>query len=382
MHTLAQLVAPGSLEVFLDHFAAKTRWLLRADAAERAQALLPWSEIDRLIAAHGIPADWLSVQLNKNTADPRMYRDERSRLLRSDRLQELAAQGASFVIPGISELIPPIAALSAAIERQLGVAVSVNCYVSFGSHSAFLSHHDGHDVLVLQVHGAKLWRCYGADVASPLKGGQYASDRAVLWEDTLRPGDVLYLPRGEIHAAVPAQPPSVHLTFGIKELTGVDFIKWLGDKAGRDVVFRQDLAKGAPADRHQSRETELKAALHALIDATPVVEFLADDDRKRPLRAVAAFDFAHRLRADSVLVSALRRKLDLEIENDDEIKIEIGGNPIRLAALARRALDAATARDRVTFAALAAALGRDTEDRDLIASLTVLARNALIEIVA
>jgi hypothetical protein len=381
MHTLAQLIAPAPLEVFLDHFAAKTRWLVRTDTPQRAQSLLPWSEIDRLIAAHGIPPDWLSVKLNKNAAEPRMYRDEKSRLLRTDRLQELAAQGASFVIPAICELVPPIAELGVAIERRLGVTVSVNCYVSFGRHSAFLSHHDGHDVVVLQVHGSKHWRGYGVEVPAPLKGGQYGSERPVLWEDTLRRGDVLYLPRGEIHAAVPDQPPSVHLTFGIRESTGVDFIKWLGDQAGRDTVFRCDLAKNAPADPHESREAELKAALHALIDATPVADFLADDDRKRPLRSVAAFDFAHRLRPDSILVSALRRKLDLQTEDDGEIKIEIGGNPIRLAALARRALEAATSRDRLTFSTLAALLGRDTEDRELVESLTALARNALIEIV-
>lgn len=230
MQTLAELFAPESLDDFFEHFAAKTRWLLRAAAPQRAQCLLPWSEIDRLIAAHGIPPDWLSVMLNKNTAEPRMYRDDKLRQLRADRLQELAAQGASFVIPGISELVPPIAELSAAVERRLGTAVNVNCYVSFGPHSAFLSHHDGHDVVVLQVHGFKHWRCYGVDVIAPIKGGQYGSNRPVVWEDVLRPGDVLYLPRGEIHAAVPEQPPSVHLTFGIREATGVDYIKWLGDR--------------------------------------------------------------------------------------------------------------------------------------------------------
>lgn len=380
MRTLAELVSPGSLEAFLEHFASKKRWLVRADVPERAQPLLPWSEIDRLIAARGIPADWLAVKLNKNTAEPRMYRDDKCRALRADRLQELAAQGASFVIPSISELVKPIAELTAAIERRLAVAVNVNCYVSFGRHSAFLSHHDGHDVVVLQVHGSKHWRGYGVDIVAPIKGGEHSSDASAIWEDVLNPGDVLYLPRGEIHAAVPEHPPSVHLTFGIKEPTGVDFIKWLSDRASQEVVFRRDLGKGSQAERQQSREIELKAALHALIDTTPLTEFLADDDRKRPLRSVAAFDFTHRLSPDSVLVSALRRKIDLETADEDEIKLEIGGNSIRLSALARRALDVATDRDRVTFPTLAALLGRDTADRELIESLDVLARNALIEI--
>ena len=59
-----------------------------------------------------------------------------------------------------------------------------------------------------------------------------------------------------------------------------------------------------------------------------------------------------------MLVSALRRKIDLETADEDEIKLEIGGNSIRLSALARRALDVATDRDRVTFPTLAALLGR------------------------
>lgn len=380
--TLAELVAPADVDVFLQHFITNTRWFASADAPARASSLLPWSEIDRLIANHGAPPEQIRVVVNRNEAERSMYRDEKSGALRANALQELAAQGATVVINGISNLVPQIAELAASIERQLSHRVNVNCYISFGRHSAFHEHYDDHDVLVLQVHGSKHWRCYGVDVSFPVHGGHTSTLTTPVRENVLGPGDVLYVPRGDVHAAVPVQRPSVHLTLGITEHIGADFIKWLGNKAESDEVFRMGLARNAPTQHRAAREHEVKQALHALIDATPIAEYFADDDRKRPTRSVAAFDFDRRLGPDSILVSALRRRIDLEIGDDEELKVEIGGNQIRLPALTRRALHVATENSGITFASLATELGRDTTDRELIESLGDLARKALIEIVA
>jgi hypothetical protein len=125
----------------------------------------------------------------------------------------------------------------------------------------------------------------------------------------------------------------------------------------------------------------VKRALHALIDATPIEAFFADEDSNRPPRPAASFNFDRRLAAASILTSALRRRIDLEPGGPDEIKLRIGTGEIRLTALARRALHSVTGHDRITFASLAAELGRDTNDRELIDSLCGLARMALIEIV-
>ncbi|MEI9805788.1 MAG: cupin domain-containing protein [Pseudolabrys sp.] len=162
-------------------------------------------------------------------------------------------------------------------------------------------------MLIVQVAGSKHWRRYGVDVPFPVKGGHSPKMTEPIWDGVLNVGDVLYLPRGEVHAAVPVQRPSVHLTIGILEKTGVDFMTWLNTAAEREEKLRMNLARNAPAQQRALREEELKQALHALIDATPLAEYIADVDRKRAPRSVASLNFAQRLTPDSELVSALLR---------------------------------------------------------------------------
>jgi bifunctional lysine-specific demethylase and histidyl-hydroxylase NO66 len=82
----------------------------------------------------------------------------------------------------------------------------------------FAPHFDDVDVYILQVEGAKRWRVY-----APLPGHalpRYSSrdfeDAEIgepLLDTVLRPGDLLYLPRGTIHQAAALEDDhSLHLT--------------------------------------------------------------------------------------------------------------------------------------------------------------------------
>lgn len=200
--TLHGLLGGDGMAALRTHLEQGRRLHVRPGAAREAAALLPWETFDRLIASDAVPPGRLRVMLRNREADRSMYRDAATGALRSDAVQTMAAQGATLVVNLICNLCPPIGEMAAAIERRLDRNVLVNCYASFGEHSAFEIHADEHDVLVLQVHGAKHWRCYGADDTPE-------------WDGVIEEGDVLFVPQGERHAAAPVRRPSVHLTFAI-----------------------------------------------------------------------------------------------------------------------------------------------------------------------
>ena len=64
-----------------------------------------------------------------------------------------------------------------------------------------------------------------------------------MWEDVLEAGDVLYLPRGEVHEAMVEGPSSVHLTIGLQTLSGIDFLLWLAEQGAADVLLRKDVTR-------------------------------------------------------------------------------------------------------------------------------------------
>ncbi|WP_204265387.1 JmjC domain-containing protein, partial [Enterobacter hormaechei] len=80
-----------------------------------------------------------------------------------------------------------------------------------------------HEVFAIHCVGEKRWRIYAnraENPLAPLEGddAQARIDAAkgpVLMDVTLRPGDVLYIPRGYFHDALASSAESLHLTIGI-----------------------------------------------------------------------------------------------------------------------------------------------------------------------
>ncbi len=121
----------------------------------------------------------------------------------------------------MSSTCAPIASLAHAIEVELNFATKVNAYITPPGSQGFVAHYDGHDVLILQIQGSKIWHLYeGADVPPRTSCGvrrQWVAVDGLPSPTDLRleVGDVLYLPRGLVHAAEATSEPSVHLTVGI-----------------------------------------------------------------------------------------------------------------------------------------------------------------------
>jgi len=145
------------------------------------------------------------------------------------RIQPLLAKGASLIADGVEALTPEIATLSTALSRHFAGLVGANIYCSFGGVQAFNTHFDLHHVFAVQVEGEKTWRLYQnrADqpIDFPADGPDarqwFARTRGPLMHEVLmRPGDVLYLPRGWYHDALTPSGSSLHVTFSVTPLYG------------------------------------------------------------------------------------------------------------------------------------------------------------------
>jgi len=136
------------------------------------------------------------------------------------RIRNEFADGYTIVLNGLERHVPNIAALAHAIEVELNFETQVNVYITPPKSQGFLPHYDDHDVLILQISGTKTWHVYDsvADVPShELRLREmFVKDGLPAPSDlTLEAGDVLYLPRGRVHAAEANDEPSIHLTLGI-----------------------------------------------------------------------------------------------------------------------------------------------------------------------
>jgi ribosomal protein L16 Arg81 hydroxylase len=178
-------------------------------------------------------------------------------------------EGASIRVIRIEVASPQLMELCSSLTDEFGFRISANLYVTPAHERGLRTHVDDHDVLVVQMAGRKKWELFGTPYALPIefkapfifemKGetqrngafgarGFEGSEPPRTDEFILNAGEVLYVPRGEVHRAASLDEPSVHVTIGIHATTWADFIAFLVGHAART---NQGLRETLPPGLHR-----------------------------------------------------------------------------------------------------------------------------------
>jgi Cupin superfamily protein len=334
LETLADLLAPVSLSDFLEDFGGRKRLHISASDPTRAETLLPWQDIDTLLSTHGLSEN-VGIWRDSVLVPRQFYTSSEGKQLNVRALHDLLAQGVSIVVDGIHRSIPQIGRLAAAVEREMGLYTNVNAYLSFSKGGAFKPHWDIHDVLAVQVHGRKRWRFWKTVVPHPVEMADTVpidANAVPEQEIELAPGDVLFIPRGEPHAAAVSAGWSVHLTIGLRSATGIDFFNYIHKKASQDPLLRMNLPRKVLVEQSDAHEAALKRRLHQLIDAASMSQFLLEGDLSRS-PAVQTRVSAALPQMDHNLRLTLRRRVPLPdiVPGGGPQSVTIGGEARRLS---------------------------------------------------
>jgi ribosomal protein L16 Arg81 hydroxylase len=260
------LLAPLSVQTFLDEIWAKDHHHVRRGSPGHFDALLPGpSTVDQLLELIRHEPSVLRMVRGKDKKGPDSYRLSDGSLdvvgVRND-----FADGYTVVVDGIEQYVRAIGTLARSLEVELNFPTQVNAYVTPSESSGLVPHYDDHDVVILQIQGSKTWHLYvGADI--PPRQIQRDTDKAVDLERLPTPtelrldaGDVLYVPRGRVHAARTHSEPSVHLTVGIHAPT----VLMLAIGALYSQSFRDDRLNARLPARHLD-EAQLAATMRGLV---------------------------------------------------------------------------------------------------------------------
>ena len=163
------------------------------------------------------------------------------------KVSALLGLGASLIANHVHRVCPEVAAVAYMLEREFAARVAANVYCSFQGVQAFQTHFDLHDVFAVQAEGEKTWRVYEARAdtpVAPLPPGDEiekwltASRGPLLFEADMKPGDILYLPRGQYHDALTGAQASLHVSFGVSPATGLALFKLLETVVTQESAFR------------------------------------------------------------------------------------------------------------------------------------------------
>ncbi|HXW70297.1 MAG TPA: cupin domain-containing protein [Methylocella sp.] len=184
------------------------------------------------------------------------------------RIQAEYRSGATVVLPALQRIWPPLKELCVALENEFSHAIHANAYLTPGDSSGFTPHYDAHEVFVLQIEGRKRWRVFEAPLklphwSQPFTPSGYVLPKPLL-EIELQPGDLLYLPRGFVHAAATSDGHSAHVTVGITVFTWVEVLSELMASAKSITDLRAGLPPGFAT--HEDSKKVLREGLVKCMD--------------------------------------------------------------------------------------------------------------------
>ncbi len=253
------ILAPiGADEFFAEYYDRKPLHI--PGAGKKFSSLMNWEQLNSLLNKTAVwtPAS-LQLVLNGEMVPHGQYcrpsvGTEGNPQLRPDAeaVTGLLMQGASLVANDIDTLTPELAAIADALEAALNGKAQTNLYCSWREHRAFNSHFDTHDVYAIHTLGEKVWHIYEGRLDNPIAhpgfknfGHEYHEQHKgrVVAEITMRPGDLLYIPRGQYHDALASSDGTIHVSFGLTAVIGLDVLTLLYDQAIADSLFRTNLPR-------------------------------------------------------------------------------------------------------------------------------------------
>jgi ribosomal protein L16 Arg81 hydroxylase len=275
--TLARLVAPLGVDEFLRDYYDQQPVHLPGEATHD-RGLLSHEQLSLLLQQ--------SEQAREHVFSfPFSVRDE------DDPVAAYLDAGYPIIWNAARGVTPEIDCVCADLGATLQAHVWPNVYATGTAGAPLSMHFDPHEVLVVQCEGEKEWRISSLRANRPLDvnemrptvGAAVEAARTqalanISMTFTVKPGDVVYIPRGQFHVATTPRGRSLHVTFAIRQLAGYDLAQALARLALSDARLRDYLPlplADHDGTRAQVGLAEFKGRLKELLDGPNFDQTLA-----------------------------------------------------------------------------------------------------------
>ncbi len=165
------------------------------------------------------------------------------------KVENYIKKGASLVLNDLIYLSKDIEKLAIDLQNVTNGKCQANLYFSMQSHQAFAPHFDTHDVFALHCEGEKVWNIYENFEQDPINHPIFKNSLdertkksgKIIDQILLKPGDLLYLPRGQFHDALASKNGAVHIAFGITYMKPLDIFQYYWEEFIVNEYFRSDI---------------------------------------------------------------------------------------------------------------------------------------------
>ncbi len=199
------------------------------------------------------------------------------------KVQDYISKGASLVLDDIIYVLKNVKDIASELQKITWGKCQANLYFSMQSHQAFGPHYDTHDVFALHCHGEKVWNIYENFEDNPINHPIFKLPLEERIEKAgkikeqvlLKPGDLLYLPRGQYHDALASKNGAIHIAFGINYMKPIDMMQFIWNRLVINPYLRSDVKNvKSTSDIHAINKNIVKEIDKILNDKTLLTPLL------------------------------------------------------------------------------------------------------------
>lgn len=142
------------------------------------------------------------------------------------------------------------------LSRFTDQPVVANGYIAFGERESFGNHWDTHDVFAIQLIGRKRWKIYAPTYLLPMPDQTSQTHKQdcpsePILDTYLNAGDILYIPRGWWHTAIPCNEETFHIAAGLHPARLAHYATWICQSLlSEHLCARQSLSDHQSEDQH------------------------------------------------------------------------------------------------------------------------------------
>lgn len=220
------IISPFSVSDFIEEYWDKKKLYIQRNDADYYESIISLADIDEIISGITLPLGNIDLSKDSTGISKDVY--SIGGIVDTQAILSQHGAGATIILRALHKWHKPLLRLKAALESIFFCSAQANVYLTPARNQSTPPHWDTHDLLVLQIYGTKSWRLFEGEFKFPLinqrfrPGIDHTGDLDC--EITLRPGDMLYLPRGVIHEPR-ADDYSVHVALGIQTKTWKDLVE-------------------------------------------------------------------------------------------------------------------------------------------------------------
>lgn len=267
IYSLETLISPIKPDVFYHNYWEQKALLISRNTPNYWDSLLSLEIVDNIISDLNLSYPEIRIANAKNERSPSEYTYDTGRI-NVPQLFDLFSKGSTIILDHMHFRIRSLADLCRALEFETSMPVQTNIYLTPPMSQGFSAHYDTHDVFILQITGSKHWRIYDRPVINPLDEQKFDHRKPeygdVSLEFDLNAGDLIYIPRGQVHDATTNNDLSMHITLGVLSYTWSDLLKNIISKSClSSPVFRPSLPIGFAKGQYD--ESQLKKTFSELI---------------------------------------------------------------------------------------------------------------------